>query len=70
MSADPGLISTYLWEGKLNSNAEILFLIKARRTSRPQILLVFGKLHSYKLPELTLTPLTGGSAEGLAGLGN
>jgi periplasmic divalent cation tolerance protein len=63
VSAVPGLISTYLWEGKGNTDAEILLLIKTRRSLAPEIREVFGKLHPYKLPELIVTPITGGSAE-------
>jgi periplasmic divalent cation tolerance protein len=63
VSAVPGLVSTYLWEGKVNTDAEILLLIKTRRSLVPEIRELLGKLHPYKVPELIVTPITGGSAE-------
>jgi len=64
----PRLESHYWWQGKLESGAEVLLLLK---TSRPKLRalekLVLDR-HPYDTPEFLVLPLAGGNARYLAWL--
>lgn len=59
----PGVTSMYRWEGHLNSDEEVLLLIKTTAACYPELENTIGKLHPYELPEIVGVPLTVGSAD-------
>jgi periplasmic divalent cation tolerance protein len=58
----PGVTSIYRWQGKICKNAEILLVIKTRRTRLPALIRRVRRLHPYTVPEIIALPLVGGSA--------
>jgi periplasmic divalent cation tolerance protein len=52
--------SRYAWKGELCSDKEILLFIKCRRDNYGDIERAILENHSYELPEILLTPVTGG----------
>ena len=48
----PGIQSVYVWEGKVQRDAEVLLLIKSRRTVYAQIEAFIHQQHPYDVPEL------------------
>ncbi|MDR2087830.1 MAG: divalent-cation tolerance protein CutA [Clostridiales Family XIII bacterium] len=52
--------SRYVWKGELCADRECLLLIKCRSDSYPDIERVILENHSYELPEILLTPVSGG----------
>ena len=65
----PGVKSTYLWEGKVESADEHLLLIKTSRAHYPRLEARIRHLHPYRTPEVVALPITAGSAEYLSWLG-
>ncbi|MEM7280364.1 MAG: divalent-cation tolerance protein CutA [Pseudomonadota bacterium] len=56
----PGIRSTYLWEGKVQSDNESLLLAKTTQAAYPALEKQIRHLHSYTLPEiLALSPFCG-----------
>jgi periplasmic divalent cation tolerance protein len=57
----PGIRSTYVWDGRLKDDREVLLLIK---TIAPRIAALTARLvalHPYELPELVTIAVTGGN---------
>jgi periplasmic divalent cation tolerance protein len=61
--------SHYLWEGKLEQQAELLLLIKTIAARYEEVEAFLRAHHSYSLPEIAMLPMTGGSASYLDWLG-
>jgi periplasmic divalent cation tolerance protein len=59
----PGITSVYAWQGKIESDREILLLIKTRAECLPEVQKMIQRLHSYELPEIIDVPITGGLTE-------
>ena len=64
----PAVESHYWWEGKLESNDEVLLLLKTRQELLPKLERVIRGIHPYDTPEFIALPLTGGSRRYLAWL--
>jgi periplasmic divalent cation tolerance protein len=64
----PGVQSVYRWEGKVESAAEVLMVIKTSTDLVPGVELTIAGLHSYKVPEFLVLPVFGGSHAYLAWL--
>jgi periplasmic divalent cation tolerance protein len=60
------LASTYLWEGELRDESEILLLMKTTVAGLPALQARFTAIHPYELPEFVAIPVVGGSASYLA----
>ena len=58
-----GIKSIYLWEGKLETEAECLMIIKTRRSLFPALQKRIKELHPYKVPEIIAAPIIEGSME-------
>jgi periplasmic divalent cation tolerance protein len=58
----PGVTSTYIWEGKLHRDSEVLLLIKATQERWQALENRLKELHPYELPELIALPVCAGSA--------
>jgi len=60
------IISTYRWQGKVESAEEWQCLIKSRSDRYCDIEGVINALHPYDLPEVIMMPIIGGRATYLA----
>jgi periplasmic divalent cation tolerance protein len=55
------IISVYRWKGKIESEREILLLIKTTRDLISPIAELLDEIHPYEVPELIATPIIEGS---------
>jgi periplasmic divalent cation tolerance protein len=58
--------STYIWEGELRDESEILLIIKTTAAGLPALQSRLNAIHPYELPELVAIPLAGGNPAYLA----
>jgi len=56
----PGVESTYRWQGKVETAAEWLLVMKTTASAFPALREVFLELHSYDLPECLLLAVEDG----------
>lgn len=56
-----GLRSTYVWDGRLHDEAEILLIMKTTAARLAALEARLKDLHPYELPELVALPVTGGN---------
>jgi len=56
-----GLRSTYIWDARLQDQAEILLIIKTTAARLDEIEARLGSLHPYELPELLAIAVAGGN---------
>ena len=61
--------STYRWKGAIESTSEYLLLAKTRASLAGELTVLIEKVHSYELPEIIVTPITGGSEKYLKWIG-
>jgi len=61
-----GVASTYLWEGELRDESEILLIMKTTAAGLPALQSRLNAIHPYELPEFVAIPLVGGNAAYLA----
>jgi len=52
--------STYRWQGKVETAAEIPLLIKTTRAAYPRVEQLIRAAHPYELPEIIAVPVTAG----------
>jgi periplasmic divalent cation tolerance protein len=64
----PGAQSVYRWQGKVESAAETLMVIKTSADLVAEVELTIAGLHSYEVPEFLVLPVYGGSHAYLAWL--
>lgn len=62
--------SVYRWQGKVESAAELLLVIKARVRDYRKLQQRLLALHPYELPEVVSVPISGGFADYLAWINN
>lgn len=62
VNALPGLLSTYRWEGAVESAEEVLLLIKTRAHLLPRLEGRLRELHPYEVPEIIALTLSEGSS--------
>lgn len=65
----PRVESIYRWQGKVESAAEWLLLIKTTVDRFPAVRDALGELHSYEVPECVVLPIEDGSETYLQWLG-
>ena len=65
----PRIESIYRWQGKVESAAEWLLLIKTTSKKFPAVRDAIAELHSYEVPECVMLPVEDGSAAYLQWLG-
>jgi periplasmic divalent cation tolerance protein len=58
----PGITSTYWWQGELQTDAEILLLIKTTAAVFPKLEARIRELHPAKVPEIVGVEIDRGSA--------
>lgn len=56
----PGLTSVYHWQGQIESEEEILLLIKSTQAAFDVVKDTICEIHPYELPEIVAVPLVGG----------
>ncbi len=56
------IVSTFRWQGKIETSEEWLCVIKTSRGKIADITRVFDEIHPYDVPELIATPIVEGSA--------
>lgn len=56
----PGLRSVFLWQGRVEDEAEVLLLIKTRSDRLPALEARVRALHPYSVPELIALPVVAG----------
>jgi periplasmic divalent cation tolerance protein len=59
----PAVQSLFWWEGKLCREQEVFMMAKTKTSLFPKLAAEVKALHSYKVPEIILLPITDGSAE-------
>jgi periplasmic divalent cation tolerance protein len=64
----PGVQSVYRWRGAVESESEILMLIKTKAALIQDVQSTIATLHSYEVPEFLVLPILGGSEAYLAWL--
>lgn len=56
----PGITSTYMWQGQLHQDGELLLLIKSDRARFDALRDRVQELHPYQVPEIIALPVTDG----------
>ena len=59
----PRVDSAYWWQGKLESTAESLLIIKTRSSLLAKVIELVKSSHSYEVPEIIALPIVGGNKE-------
>ena len=57
----PGITSVYRWQGKVETEPEVLMLVKARRSELPALTAAIKATHPFDHPEVVAVPSVGGS---------
>ena len=68
VSVKPGWLSSYRWEGRVQTAKEVLLLIKTTERQFNKIETVIRQNHSYEIPEIIAIPVRKGSKEYLSWL--
>lgn len=56
----PGVTSVFVWEGAVQSEPEVLMVIKTTSRKYPQLEAALRELHPYEVPEIIAAPITHG----------
>ncbi len=56
----PGVVSTYRWNGRVETSPEIVLSIKTTRERYPELAARLIELHPYELPELAAVEVCAG----------
>jgi periplasmic divalent cation tolerance protein len=56
-----GVRSSYLWDGQLHDDAEVLLIVKSTADRLAELERRLKELHPYELPEFVVTPVSGGN---------
>ncbi len=62
----PGAISTFRWEGRVQTEPEVLAVLKTSRATYPRLEARLRELHPYDVPEIIALPVETGLAAYLA----
>ena len=57
----PKINSVYRWEGQIQSESEVLLIIKTTKDLETKVYREVQNVHSYDIPELITLPITNGS---------
>ncbi len=58
----PGIHSCYVWQGELQTDDEVLLLIKSTSQCYAAVQTLILELHPYELPEIIVVPIDTGHA--------
>ncbi len=56
----PGLLSVYHWQGKVETDKELLLIIKTQAGRYTEVETAIRQLHPYELPEVVAVPIDQG----------
>lgn len=56
----PAVSSVYKWQGRVQTDNEVLLVVKSTRTQYTQIERRIRELHQYELPEIVAVPIVTG----------
>jgi periplasmic divalent cation tolerance protein len=59
----PGVSSLFWWQGKLDSAAESLLIVKTKASVLSQVVNLVKQHHSYDVPEVIALPIIGGNQD-------
>jgi len=59
----PGVRSHFRWEGKLETDQEVLLIIKTRASLVDELVDLVKSIHSYEVPEVIALPVVGGNQD-------
>ena len=59
-NAIPGVWSTYWWDGRLQTDTEVLMVFKAPADRVPALMARLAELHPYDVPEILALPVEAG----------
>jgi periplasmic divalent cation tolerance protein len=59
----PGVNSIFRWQGNLESEHEILLIVKSKASRFPEIIETVKQNHSYEVPEVIALPVIGGNED-------
>lgn len=62
----PRVDSHFRWEGKLETDQEVLLIIKTRASLVDELVDLVRSVHSYDVPEVIALPIVGGNQDYLA----
>jgi len=65
----PGIQSKYHWKGEIQTDTELLLMIKTRTNLVQQIIECVKKNHPYEVPEVISVPIQAGNPAYLAWIG-
>jgi periplasmic divalent cation tolerance protein len=65
----PGVVSVYLWQGRLQQDGEVLLVLKTTAAALPGLKQALAGAHPYEVPELLALPVVDGHEPYLAWLG-
>ena len=57
----PGIKSKYWWDGKVQTNQELLLVMKTRKILVPELVETVKSNHPYSVPEVITVPITAGN---------
>ena len=63
VSIVPRVDSLFWWEGKLDSAAESLLVVKTRASALDEVIKCVKEVHSYRVPEIIAVPIAGGNQD-------
>ena len=58
-----GVRSLFRWQGKIESSAEVLLILKTKRSLFKEVATKVKSLHSYQTPEIIALPIVAGSED-------
>jgi periplasmic divalent cation tolerance protein len=59
----PGVVSTYRWEGGVQTDTERLLVVKTSEERIPDVQATIREMHDYEIPEILVVPVAGGSTD-------
>lgn len=59
----PGMISIYVWNGQRHRDAEVVMIVKTRRSLADRVVAETRRRHPYDNPALLVLSVEGGSAD-------
>jgi len=59
----PGMISIYVWDGQRHRDAEVVMIVKTRRSLADRVVAETRRRHPYDNPALLVLSVEGGSAD-------
>jgi len=59
----PKASSLFWWQGRIDSQEEVLLILKTREELLDKIIRTTKELHSYEIPEIIALPIIGGNED-------